>query len=82
MGNETTLAVTKRNDSIKIELGSATDYIVPTSKGKDSLNFSFLENMNGGKFEYRQIEDSKDLLITYTKGDITDTITVKNYFKT
>ena len=82
MGNETTLAVTKGNDSIKIELGSATDYIVPTSKGKDSLNFSFLENMSGGKFEYRQIEDSKDLLISYTKGNITDTITIKNYFKT
>lgn len=80
--NATTLTVTKKNDKINIQLGSGDNYIIPASKGKDSLNFSFATNKSGGDFEYKQLEDTKDLVISYTKGNTTDTITIKNYFKT
>ena len=72
---------TKRDDNFTITLGEGTTQeLNGTSGGNDTIKLNIAEGKEGDDFSYSQLEETKDLKITYTKEDSTDIVIVKDYF--
>ena len=72
---------TKRDDNFTITLGEGiTQELNGISGGTDTIKLNFAKGKEYGEFTYSQVKETNALKITYTKGDKTDTVIVKDYF--
>lgn len=76
---------TKKDDNFILTLGNGeTSEIIGNSGGADTIKLMFDEGKENGEFTYLQViideKPTKDLAITYTNADKTDTVIIKDYF--